>query len=436
LGLVSYNGSTHNNILLEQSSVERSVFIDPHAPAAERYKMIGQQPNVQMGTSPDGVHWTQHSQVVLNTSMDTQKAAFWDDRIGKYVIQLREVLNADTTNPNNLPHPFVTPIASNPPVVAPTLYRAQRLLARVEVDDIMQPWPTDRIRVVMAADESDPSQSDMYHPGGVYKYPYADDAYFMFPWLYNRTPTDDTVYSQFAASRNGANWMRYDRQPYIGLGGPGDPDESMAEANGSFFRNGDYLYQYYMGWPWKHQYYKFLPPEVQNDPANWGKGYYGLVKQRLDGFVSADAPESGGSLETPMITFEGDRLVLNIDASAGSALVALVDAEGNPLPGFGFGDCDPISTNSVDYTVTWNGQSDLSALTGTPVGLSFDMQSAKLYAFQFQAPEPPAAIILLMAVTALAAYNCRRRKRFGDLGFRDVGSDVTAQNGAEARTRP
>ena len=134
----------------------------------------------------------------------------------------------------------------------------------------------------------------------------------------------------------------------------------------------------------------------------WGKGYYGLVVQRLDGFVSADAPAQGGQLETPAMVFEGNRLTLNMDASAadGSALVAILDASGNPLPGFSIADCDVIRLSDVDYTVTWNGKSDVSSLAGMSVRLLFEMHSTKLYAFQFLEVPEPSAIALWCAPCA------------------------------------
>ena len=57
---------------------------------------------------------------------------------------------------------------------------------------------------MFCGDESDPPETDIYHPGGVYKYPYADEAYFMFPWVYEHWPesphpNDGRINAQFAA---------------------------------------------------------------------------------------------------------------------------------------------------------------------------------------------------------------------------------------------
>ena len=48
--------------------------------------------------------------------------------------------------------------------------------------------------------------------------------------------------------------------------------------------------------------------------------------QRLDGFVSADAPYEGGSLITPEITFKGRKLLINIDTFAtGEAKIEIIE---------------------------------------------------------------------------------------------------------------
>src|SRR5262245_35097921 len=56
---------------------------------------------------------------------------------------------------------------------------------------------------------------------------------------------------------------------------------------------------------------------------------------RLDGFVSADAAYSGGWMTTRPIAFEGERLELNLDTSAGGmAQVEIRDFRGKPILGY------------------------------------------------------------------------------------------------------
>ena len=387
LGLVEYNGSKDTNILLKEPSKLGYVFIDPHGTPEQRYKMLSGIGTTRIRTSPDGIHWTLHPQIVWKPEWDTQKQAWWDPRIKKYVIQTRVHVGKD----NKLAFSFVSPIDSDPPVVAPKLHRPIRALGRLEVDDIMKPWPTDQVRTVMTADEHDPPGSDIYHPGGVYQYPYAADAYLMFPLTYQhfrkgetRTHNDGVNDVQFAASRDGIHWMRYDRRPFIPRGLPGDPDQGMTSATGYFVRQGNYLYQYYTGWPWTHGGFRVLGQTERQDRKNWGKQFVGVVVHRLDGFVSADAPQEGGHLVTPPLVFRGRHLTLNIDVSAlGGSFVEIQDEAGKPIPGYTLDDCDRILMNDVAHVVRWKGNADVASLAGKPVRLKIAMRSAKLYAFQF-----------------------------------------------------
>jgi hypothetical protein len=105
---------------------------------------------------------------------------------------------------------------------------------------------------------------------------------------------------------------------------------------------------------------------------------------RLDGFVSAEAPMSGGELLTTPIQFQGNVLALNFATSAaGSIRVEIQDLDGKPLPGFALADCPPHFGDTIERVVTWRGGSDVGALAGRAVRLRFVLQDADLYAYQF-----------------------------------------------------
>ena len=394
LGLVEYGGSRDNNILIDGEKLTYT-FRDPHACGPhgrpqERFKMIrGFPEKTKVGTSPDGIRWDLPDRPVsdLPPGWDTAKQAWWDERIGRYVVYLRVQIEEE----NELPYPFAGPIDSDPPVVQPTLARPIRAIGRLETDDLTAPWPDDEIRTVLCADQDDPPGCDIYH-AGVYPYPYAADAYFMFPLTYHHfTEAESPVVRndgvndcQFCASRDGIHWMRYDRRPYIGRGIQGEFDGGGIHGSPYLIRRGAELYQHYGGEPWTHGQYRRLSDQERRDRANWARGRSCVAVQRLDGFVSADAAYEGGALLTPPLTFDGDRLELNIDMAAmGEARVELRDREGRPIDGFGAADCDRLTCNDVAARVRWRGSEDLGALRGRPVRLHVRMRSAKLYAFQF-----------------------------------------------------
>ena len=106
---------------------------------------------------------------------------------------------------------------------------------------------------------------------------------------------------------------------------------------------------------------------------------------RLDGFVSAQAPMSGGELVTRPITFTGKVLWLNFATSAaGSLLVELQDEQGQPLPGYSLDDCEELFGDTLDRGVNWKTKADLSDLMGHTIRVRFVLRDADLYSFQFR----------------------------------------------------
>ena len=91
---------------------------------------------------------------------------------------------------------------------------------------------------------------------------------------------------------------------------------------------------------------------------------------RLDGFVSVQAPMSGGELVTKPVRFKGKKLAMNFSSSAAGGLrVEIQDADGKAVPGFALDDCPPIFGDSIERTVTWKNGGDVSSLVGKPVRL-------------------------------------------------------------------
>ena len=109
--------------------------------------------------------------------------------------------------------------------------------------------------------------------------------------------------------------------------------------------------------------------------------------------------EAEGYCSTVPLTFEGGRLEVNawtrfggeiqvevVDASretTGRASDGVVGVPSKPIEGRTFDDSDSISGDVLKHTVTWNGESDLSAWAGKPVRLRLRMRRARLYAVQF-----------------------------------------------------
>jgi hypothetical protein len=118
-----------------------------------------------------------------------------------------------------------------------------------------------------------------------------------------------------------------------------------------------------------------LPPkEIAIGRATW----------RLDGFVSLDAGESGGLLETVALSTEGGaRLLLNANAEGGEFRAEVLDRGGQPVEGYRSEDCQPVRTDSVRHHVRWKERAALPAMEGFK--FRFQLRSTQLFSFALAA---------------------------------------------------
>ena len=344
--------------------------------------------------SEDGIHWKVYDKRVDTRHCDTQNVPFWDERLQKYVGYVRTRTETEA-------------------------YRG-RSIGRVESDDfqdwseteiVFQASPEDfRAPIPPAYRERLGSYVDVY-TNGCMKYPFAQDAYFMMPsflyhWDCKEIPNErqinfpDTCDVRLLTSRDGINWgYAGGRKPFLRLGAWGSLSSRMIYAAPGVVRVGDALWHYYKGSNFDHSSQpdpiavrlKTAPTgsnfdhSSQSDPKGEAKGS-GLFRaiSRLDGFISADTPYEGGRLITPPLIFKGNQLTLNIDTSAGGILrTEIQSADGQPMEGYTLTDSDEHNGNAISMPVRFQGKSDVSELSGTPIRLHFQMYDCKLYAFQF-----------------------------------------------------
>lgn len=367
-----------------------TLFLDEHeADPARRYKRFHlefsppfdpEKHGVFASYSADGVNFTPVGRV-LPFFTDNPTIVQWDPWLGKYVINTRAF---DYTSEN------------------------QRRIGRIVTDDPLKPWPyrksandrmflgIDNVDVVLSADGEDDPHSDIYYSAATL-YPWAADVQLMFtaqfrhfdpkrhPFIQPPTPGRWEDFGmlevQLAVSRDGVRWQRPSREPYFPTGLADEWDRWYAVMAPGIVRRGNYLYQYYNSSGRLHDS-AVLRPEYAESARQLGG--VGIVRQRLDGFVSADADYKGGALRTPPLIFKGNTLRLNIDTgSMGTAFVEIQDESGQSIPGFSLADCEEIGGNFIDQRVYWKGKSDVSALAGKSVRLHFQLKRAKLFAFQF-----------------------------------------------------
>jgi hypothetical protein len=324
------------------------VFIDtnPACKPDERYKMITGDTPTWVFASPDGLHFRPLFDKPSFRAADTNNICMFDNRLGRYVAYMRGFSNG-------------------------------RAVVRCEFDDLADFGPEQLVFAPDARDQASIDRNrfvamDFYNSSAI-KYPYAENAYFMYPSAYFHFPeppvgergNDGVVDIQFASSHDGITWTRLTREPFIALK---DDEQQLYMASG-IVRQEDTLYLYY------GVYYK--THGAGPDP----EGYVTRASLRLDGFVSVDAGDEDGRLTTVPMTFAGKHLELNVQGE--DVRVGILDEEGRAVQGFGLSDCDAVSGDHIARTVTWNGESDVSRLAGKTIRLVFRMTNAKLYAFQF-----------------------------------------------------
>lgn len=108
-------------------------------------------------------------------------------------------------------------------------------------------------------------------------------------------------------------------------------------------------------------------------------------EMRKDGFISMHGDYTGGEFITPLVTFDGHQLELNVDTSAtGMVKVEIQDEFGLAIDGYSLADCHLIHTaNQIKRVVEWNGSSYLRPLSGRVVKLQFSIRNAHFYSFTF-----------------------------------------------------
>lgn len=399
IGLIEYEGNRRNNIVFGHGANGvrfgqdgGMVFLDPNAPTDERFRLVCrfglEGEGLRIYSSGDGVRWKlTHPSVITarpeakGHHLDSQNVIFWDEVRKKYIAYVR--------------------------FNRPEQRGRARSIARAEADrldgfPVVQDMP-----IVFQPDDQDLKEGGLpavdFYMSAAIKYPWADDAYFMFPTAYyhytgrlaefgkecpiNAGPLD----TQFAASRDGISWERYDRRPFVPLGMKGEFDWGCArtvwglvpDTTGRemfiYYRAGDWLH----GWDRNENNKRILTRHGLGAARN--VACISRLVARRDGFTSVQGAYTGGEFTTPPVTFSGSKLVINVNTSAtGIVQVGLLDAQGLAIQGFAPGQCDVIHTaNEINRRVSWRGQADVSRVAGQLVRIKFLLRNAEVYAFQF-----------------------------------------------------
>jgi len=363
LGQLEWRGSRDNNMLAigRQNPEGISVLVDEHDPdPARRYKALfwdhaadgahfhpdlkrvlwreTDDDGAYLAWSADGIRWTHAPEnPVIRQYMDTNQNLLWDSKLNRYVAFSR--------------------------------FGFGRKIARSESEDFVHWTQPD---LVLDCDAQD-GEGTQFYGAGVDIY---EGLYIAMLWVY-REGGDGRIDTQLGVSRDGVHWERVaDRQVFLPLGEPDSWDDGMARCAERIIRVGDQLYIYYSGVNGPHSGPKFPADTI----VRTHKPAIGLATLRRDGFVSLDAGADGGWLLTRPFALAERRLHLNVNASNGSCVVALCDADGRALPGFE--QSQPITGDNVDAEVMWPSVQPLAV--GGAVALRIALVEASLYSYWFE----------------------------------------------------
>lgn len=374
LGQFEFAGSKTNNILMWDGYVVAGAecflvpFKDsnPACKPEERYKAVyGAAGGLWAAKSPDGIYWSRLSDkaIITKGTFDSENLVFWDTVRGEYRAYfrgfnngLRDISTAtsrdfiDWSEPMWLEYPGSPPQELYTNQIVP-YYRAPHVFLGFPTRYVDRGW-TPSLELLPELEHRKQRAKESPRFGSA-----ITDGLFM-------------------SSRDGASFKRWD-EAFLRPG----PQELGHWIYGDQYQN------------WGLVETKSDLPGAPNELSMYAiegcwRGTGDRMRRytiRIDGFVSLQAPLSGGECVTKPLVFSGAKLAINFATSAaGSIRVEVQDADGNPLEGFRLEDCPETFGDSIEQTVSWKAGNDLSKLAGQPVRLRMILKDADLYSFQIK----------------------------------------------------
>jgi hypothetical protein len=383
LGQVEIEGRKTN--LIDANFGEGCVFLDPSAPAAERFKSVrlnemsysdfeqyklqrpdGWEPKakredvgkvffIQGAVSADGIRWKALGAPLVVEHSDTQIVAYYDARLAKYVIYTRGWL-VGRQSPHagtSLSGHWISP--------------GRRSIGRTESSDFRR-FPLSELILVPP---SSMPPSDVLYTNCKTTIPGALDLHVMFPTVWHQS--DDTTSVVMAASPDGRLWDFVPGGPVFHTAAFGEWDGGCVFASPNLVElpDGSFVLPY-TGYNFPHKYprgqLRFLP------------GYMVWPKGRLVGLEAAER----GEFATAALILPGKKVLVNaVTKRTGSLLVEVAGLDGVPLKGRSFAEADPIVGDQYRKPLTWKGQTELAPKPGAPVMFRFQMDKATLFGLDF-----------------------------------------------------
>ncbi|MFW6039008.1 MAG: hypothetical protein ACOC9P_00845 [bacterium] len=351
------------------------MYYDEHdADNTRRFKALNQKGRLFI--SPDGFHWT-------DTEVDTFRApphlgspednhARYNHLTGQYHA------GSDTDN-----HIRYNPETRRYQVMhRPAHWDRRVAITESEIDDPTQ-WGEPR--VVLAPDVLDAPCPQFQG------FPYFRYEDMWIGWLQhfdsameervNRRKWNQKFHEELAYSHDGRYWLRT-RQTFFPKPDPPAFGAGMM-ATRNFVDEGDHLKIYGYG---SIGFGGYDAPTIRRmfDHNIESERKLLIWKLRKDGFCYLEPRAGYGVFWMRGIVPQDDEFTLNILAPYGRIRIQLSDEQNQPLPGFSFDDCEPLTGDHVAARPRWKNAS-LADVVGKWCRPEFELFDARLYAFRWNA---------------------------------------------------
>ena len=304
---------------------------------------------VRTAASPDGIHWRYDEDPLayVEGNLDTQSVATYDPPSGRYMLFLRGHVGR------------------------------RRSVRMMEAEQFVGPW--DPPRMVLQVDPQDDIDSDLY-TSAYSAYPGVPGFHLQFPSVYHRSTGYLDI--QLAVSRDTLNWSRPERRPIV------PRDRARGGEYGSIYAAPSLVPLDADTWGLAVYAYNHDHSGTLKTSGQSGDGELCWARWKRDRLVALEAPAAGRCTLLTPVCADG-RLLLNYQTDPGGwircELVRQVpnrggSAEPEPIPGFEFDSCTPLTGDQLGGVVSWQSGADLSALEGLSFAVRVHMFRARLFA--------------------------------------------------------
>lgn len=380
LGICECDGSKENNVILRSIDKPEAegffdnffVFIDtnPNCPPEKKYKATAYHHYYKLAgwVSPDGIHWTLDTVWDLEGKFDTLNVCWWDEKIEKYVMYVRDFHDIPEDGDIN---------------------KGIRDARRTESEDFVHWTKPELVKFIGTEDYP-------IYTNQISRYYRNPDIYVGFPTRYEERPAWNDSFEQLCGKEFRKEIMK--ECPRYGL--TVTDCVFMSSRDGIHFDKCDEAlfapgYEFAKNWIYGNSYPAYFTLETPSDDGEntelsmFVAEYYNhnkadkdeLVRYTLrrDGFACYKAKYAGGRVVTKPFVFEGDELRLNFSTSAkGFVCITIRDEE----TGRSAKTCE-LFGDKDDRLVRFEG-AEVAEFAGKTVTLTFDMRDSKIYAFEFK----------------------------------------------------